>query len=834
MVGLLAICALAPTLSFAAVLKSTQLRKGAPVTPDLSPNSGKLLCKILNIATNSFNHCANNLNKLSILSVEAYNLCVIIVPRGGKIMFDMFTNIVRPAAAEYVKAAICMTEYLQISMVPVNKGEELVKDGSVLKREKAGKASFVCNMEVTCTFESDTLPGMSRHVTCTHLGRRENKRSIAELASQPTPGNPGQKIRMDAEKSKNESSDSNNETTVSQLARIAHETLNDTEWSQGDIADTPGRPFTQTNMVNSTALQDDKLENMMETDNDATFAPFVPSPDKAFREIPSDDQMLTVLEETRHFIGEGSMSATQGFVEEETPVEGETNPRLNHPFIYDSGNLEGETVWVCSVCGEGAELPEPAGRHLAEHLDLISYCPGLWKDRNPTCLTAVVDTHTTKRDMYFMIEELRAFLAKYETYYKEAEDCKEGRKTAALLLQEQIASLKEKLLALHPGPKQEDGAENDEKEVLLSTVTDLQDKVNELERAKESITLERNNERKKNLDNLKKAAAAKQAAVMSARTVSIKSASAIKEAEDLKSEAEELKQKLSATEFKLQNCSKTIKTLEKNVKEVTKEKESAEKLYEDAKGTLEEMLENQSEDLEVDVKPTWELNEAGQYLLPRVEEIDGKGKKNKIKPGAGSKPGSNQSLPAKLKTPKHLLERCMYHDRPDGCNDDDCKYAHPDHVCPDYLKKECELPRWTCLKGNHNKRQRSNILYAEKKKTEKNSKKENSQQVKKAKPGSSAAAQAGSGRDLVAVNPCPNWVMGACLGGLAGQPRCYAGAHIPELKGTGAVRVENMPKELFPDGPAENLATAGPASSRTNSQRGGRGRGRGQFKSRKL
>ena len=158
----------------------------------------------------------------------------------------------------------------------------------------------------------------------------------------------------------------------------------------------------------------------------------------------------------------------------------------------------------------------------------------------------------------------------------------------------------------------------------------------------------------------------------------------------------------------------------------------------------------------------------------------------------GGKKSKNKSSNNKSK------ERCMYNDRKQGCDKEGCEYQHPEQICDDYLNKKCEKPRFTCVKGHHNKSKRDSLLSA-KKKSEKKTEKKNQDKVKNNE----------TEGDTVAVGICPNWALGACPNGLSGQPRCRAGAHVPHLQGSSFQGFRQ--NEYLAGGPVAMAAPPGPA-----------------------
>ena len=812
-VAMVVLCGLTPALKIAAdAARGWGKREDGPACPDLRLNLSKLIQHSFFVSKKLFVILNSFYDHLIILYCRAVDS----VPSGG--LNCAISNTVTPVCSASIYQILYALEYLQIVKMP-NKGEELMKEGKVLKRVMDnGKSNYICNMEAACVQESDTLAGITRHVTCSHikteakpkLGADSKKRTLSEMASPAHPGTPGKERKLE-EDSEDISADM---TTISEIERIGA-TLEETLFTneEGEM-DTPTRPFSQTNdlIVNSTQVPQFNMN--MEVDlGDATYVPEVPSPDKTFRKTsePSEVEYLKLFEASKYFYGEGSPSLTQGMVEEPSPEESEANLRLNHPFLYEEDNLEsGAAVMICSVCGSDAPIHSHYGSHIMEHLDIFDYMPGLWKNGGPSCRTAPINAQTTKRELSYMVHELRQEVDKYETYFLDAEDCRSGRKTAATEMDKKIQRLNTSIEKLRSESTQATHERHtDEKSSLQSAITDLQHRVQELEVEKISMQASMTKERKSHLSQLQRAAEAKKASKAAANSIAQNAEKQIEEAESLKAEYNALRAKCSTAEFKLQSYGLKMTQMEVQVNQANEEKNQAGLLYEEAKNTIAQMLEGKAGEAnqQVNQQQGWQQNAEGLFVFPKLDEFDGTSSEK------GKRGGKNTNSSSQTGAPKDQIERCMYHDRPKGCNNDSCEYAHPDNICPDYLNRKCEKPRFSCTQGHHNKKKRDEM----------NSKKNS--EKKKGKPGSGKNNQSKSGTgqnkqksgasntkedaqsNTVAVGICPNWIMGMCLASVPGQQRCRAGAHVPSMQGRGAIRVA----ENLTNGPGVRAAPAVPS-----------------------
>ena len=169
----------------------------------------------------------------------------------------------------------------------------------------------------------------------------------------------------------------------------------------------------------------------------------------------------------------------------------------------------------------------------------------------------------------------------------------------------------------------------------------------------------------------------------------------------------------------------------------------------------------------------------------------------------------------------------MYRDRKGGCKGEKegtCEFLHLDVVCPDFKEKRCEKKLYTCIAGNHNRNDRFKLIAKEAKKAAKEAKADNKQPAASQKQHGNTQ-QDPLPADKVAVPLCQNWYYGVCLAELPGEMRCYAGAHIPDMKGRAAF--DKGPEDFAP-GPASKLATAGPKFTPATHPVRGRGRGKRQ------
>ena len=673
------------------------------------------------------------------------------------------------------------------------KGSDLLREGRVLERDVGGKSAYTCNMEPDCTSESETLAGITRHVTGSHLRPKKTlpeKRKVPESEVKNV-GGPTQRSKLNEDP---------NETTVSELARVG-DTLDETTWS-GVHMDTPTRPFSQSNLLaNSTQVK--KFDNSMEIDFDdgnKTLVPEVPSPNKAFRIEPSEEEMDRLFRESRYFYGEGSINLSQGVVEEPSAEDDAANLRKNHPYLYEDVNLESNSTNVmCSLCGDATPNLDEPGLHIKQHLEIVGYMPGLWKEGLPTCLTATVDSYTSRREMSSMVTELREWVNRYEIYYKESEDRNTGRKTAAKLLEERVQQLKDSLKAAEDRRE-----ENDEMATLLTSVADLQSRINELETEQINTAAQREKEQKHYLSRLQRAAEQTKAA----KQLAANADNSKTEADSISATNKELSKNLSTAEFKLKTFGTKISELKKSLAEAVEKRETAENLYAEAKKTIEEYVFDDDKPAKPENTETkkWKQDKDGNYIFTRSSVLD----------GPSSRRASTNSVPKKR---TKEMERCLYRDRKGGCKEEECSYLHLDNVCPDFMEKNCEKQGYSCTAGNHNRNDRFKLQAKESKAAAKAAKQEK-------KKGNEKKPQSSLPDNKVAVPLCKNWHMGACLAGIKGEMRCYAGAHIPEMKGKGAMR--NDSDEDLTEGPQERLATAGPKFKPSQHPARGRGRGNGR------
>ena len=670
----------------------------------------------------------------------------------------------------------------------MTRGNDLITDGKALtKTNPDGKTMYLCNVEPACCFDSDSLSGLARHVTVSHKTKSQ-KRPLAA----PGPGKPGKNARGEEEE------------VDESLLRLTAD-LNETEFDSpvlGAVA-TPARPFALSGPI-ANSTQAETMDYGQIVDNTATIVPEICSPDKDFRRIPTQDEMVRVFEASTYFYGEGSVDLTQGMVEEPAPEDDPDKPdlRRNHPYLYEDGNLDGATnPRICSVCQ--IAVPSNYGLHILEHANLISYMPGYWKERLPTCMTATLDSNTTRREMSHMISELRDFVTKYEIYFQESEDRNNGRKTSITLLLERIGNLKEKIAQELGKP------EEDDKATLLTTIADLEGAVAKLELEKTSLMAEKQKERQHYLSQLQQASQAKLEAKKSATSITNAANKSLKESEAVRIELSELKRKVETAETKLVHYAKKHSELEKANKESLEQRAQFENLYEQVKHQYEYLLQGDpnAEDIaepeQYDQEPKIERVN-GQYVVPFDEEIDGKIGNNMST--AKGKNGNNGG------TRRNLEERCMYNDQAKGCQDDECPYAHPTVLCKHFLKDDnsCKKPRFTCL-FSHSKQLRHETRMG-------------SKQSNKQKPAGKTGGKAGKGGDnTVKVSDCKNWVMGTCYSAKPGQQRCFSGMHAPDRKGQGEQEEESG---NFQQGAGKNKSDRGPGFTRSQFPQG-RGRGRG-------
>ena len=804
-------CGLTPALKVASDAASGWVKgKRKAAGPDLQLHLGKLIKHTFVLSKKAFVIFSSFFDKIDIM----YQRAVDCLPSGGINSIYDTVSPVYSTSNNFLNIFCQYVEFLQICEMP-SKGEEMLKDDRIMKRETEGKTVFLCNVEAKCIMESDSLSGITRHITVSHkkvLKTDPKKRPLADMSSTPVPGNPGKERKMEdsSVSGGNDSNESADKTTISEINRVASTLEETVNWNGTDCLETPDRPFSQVSqIVNSTQIGQRNLNDMSMDIGDDTYVPEVPSPDRGLRYIPNDLDRLRLFEATKFFNGEGSFNIlTQGIVEEPSPLETEADLRKNHPYLYVEENVDGnKDVMFCSMCSGEEPIHANYGAHLLEnHLDMITYMPGLWKDNfGPTCRTAVIDGNTSKRDLYYMVMELRENVDQYEKYFLEAEDCLKGRKTAVSEMDKKISKLQVSLENLKVETEEGAGMKQiDEKAALNAAIQDKEFRIRELENEKISSQAAISKERKQHLSQLQKAAASKRESKAEASKIALNAEKSLKEAEAMKSEYNALKSQLSAAEYKLQSYGMKLTQLDVQVRHITDEKNSSLQLYEEAKQTISKLLEDKDSSATMTaqvaspVTPQFVQNSEGLFIFPRNNEMDGG---NTTATKANSKSG----------TPKNAKERCMYNDRKNGCSKENCEYSHPDSICDDYLNKKCEKPRFTCVAGHHNKTKRDGILN-NKKKSEKKSEKKTDK--KKSKNSNSNASQPipkteDNSQDTVAVGICPNWTMGACINGLQGQLRCRAGAHVPHLQGT--AYQNNRQQEFLMNGPGVRAAPPAPS-----------------------
>ena len=766
-------------------------RKAAEGTgPDLRLRPLNL---IRNLAKCVKNCCDFNFSFFSTTVVHIGNAVAESVPRGRLIVGNFDHQVWSLLCHQLVeKSVLIIQEIFQKNMT---RGEDLLKEGKILtSTTQEGKPIYLCNVEAACCFDSASLPGMAKHVTASH-----KTKSMKRPLTAPGPGKPGKNQRND-EGELDES-----------ILRITAD-MNETEFDSQDLGngniDTPVKPFALTGpSANST--QADAMDYGQLHDQTETFVPEICSPDKDFRRVPTEDEKIKLFENSTYFYGDGSVDLTQGMVEEPAPEDDLDRPdlRRNHPYLYEDGNLESNcSPRICSVCQ--ISVPSNYGLHILEHIGLISYMPGYWKDNLPTCMTATLDQNTTRREMSHMISELRDFVTKYEIYFHESEDRNNGRKTSIHLLMERICSLKQKITQDLEKPEQDDKA------TLLTTIADLEGAVAKLELEKTSLLAEKQKERQHYLSQLQLSSQAKLEAKKSATSITNAANKSLKECEAAKVELSELKRKVEIAETKLVHYAKKHTELEKANQENLRQRNAVEQLYEQVKHQYEYLLQGDpNAEPEVDTEQEEEAEEApqfervnGEYVVPYDENIDGK-MGNNMSTAKKTKGGANSAG-----SRRNLEERCMYNDQAKGCQDEECPYAHPTVLCRNFLKDDnsCKKPRFTCL-FSHSKQLRHETRMGSK---------QNSRQKPTGKP----VGKSGKSADgTVKVSDCKNWIMGSCLSAKPGQQRCFSGMHAPDRKGQGLVEEDNGD---FQQGAAKNKSDRGSGFTRSQHPQG-RGRGRG-------
>ena len=770
-------------LGFTPLLKvATDLingKTGVCPGPDLRLRPLKLIRKLIK----KFLNC--NFDLYSFFNVvELFGTMVAeSAPRGGNFVGNYVHQVSSLLCHQEVKPhLLTRKESFQNTMT---RGDELLKDGKALSKTTAdGNKLYLCNVEAACCFDSDSLSGLARHVTVAHSKSKSQKRPLTA----PGPGKPGKNPRGE-------------DVLDESLLRVTAD-MNETDFESQDFGnvETPAKPFALSGpSANST--QACPMDYGQMVDSSATIVPEIVSPDKEFRRVPTEEENIKLFENSTYFYGDGSVDLTQGMVEEPAPEDDPDRQdlRRNHPYLYEDGSLESqENPRICSVCQ--ISVPSNYGLHILEHVNMISYMPGYWKDRYPTCLTATLDQNTTRREMSHMIAELRDFMAKYEIYFQESEDRNNGRKTSIQLLMERISSLKQKITQELEKP------EEDDKATLLTTIADLEGAVAKLELEKTSLQAEKQRERQHYLSKLQLASQAKLDAKKSATSITNAANKSLKESEAVKLELTELKRKVETAETKLVHYAKKHTELEKANEENLRQRVAVEELYEQVKHQYEWLLQGdpnaEPEDSAEQVESEPQLERInGEYIVPYDEEIDGK-VGNNMSTAKKTKNGANKN------GNRNLEERCMYNDQAKGCQDEECPYAHPTVLCKHFLKddKSCKKPRFTCL-FSHSKQLRHETRMGSK---------QNSKQKPAGKP---ARAPGKSDDNTVKVTDCRNWVMGNCLSAKPGQQRCYNGMHAPDRKGQG------LQDENFQQG-AGNKPDRGPGFTRSQFPQG-RGKGRG-------
>ena len=651
-------------------------------------------------------------------------------PRGR--LFDLAQDFIMNLTKTFFlfQIAVTMSE-LMVS----NKGSTLLKSGRVAQQMlHDGSVNFVCRADgVNCSQQSESLAGIAIHVARAHTKSKPDKRKATSGADET----PARK-------------QSRQQVAENEFKEDVELLLSDAENDAEDLEET----FRTT--VDDTTQEDPQSQSLLQQEQGGVTLEMqnIMTPDKSHTMRPTDSEMKELVEQASDF-----------FYREEEDNGSDDGPHVMSDSTGDA--LADSQYFVCSACGHSHQIYESPGQHMVEcHLEELNYCPNLWKDDQPTYLTAVLGTNNSKKVILSCLEECRNRIVNDQVYFNTREESVGAYKASISNLSIRLATVKAQMEASEN--RNEDGLAS--KEILQSKIADLEDENARLAAKEDSFAADKKAAADK-LRDLRKALSdeKKKSSLM---TVSA-NASTNKNT-GLSEEVLELKRVMKMTENRVLLGDAKIKQLQRDLNSAMSAKAKADVMRKEAEDLVNEYISKSVVVEELQTEP----------LVAGEEPME---------LGAGMEDFMENNHKQEAATADNSMKRrCKFLSWATGCRrGEKCNFFHPVVDCQAFLEGNCRDSNRAC-----------NLLHDYKKR----------KSMKPTKTAKNKPAPTRTPQDSTAKKDCKAWTKGRCPHHVMGQDACPAGLHRMNLWGTMGenAKVDSQVAELTRP---VNLASTRPAGA---------------------